>query len=49
MHQTEADSYGPNTYLHDMWVAVRELGHNSKFYMNTVKLFFNKTISLNNF
>ncbi|KAH7723198.1 EF hand family protein [Aphelenchoides avenae] len=34
MHQAEADSYD-NGNLKDMWVALRELGHNRKFYIST--------------
>lgn len=40
MHQIEANSYGPNTYLNDMWIAIQQLGHNTKFYMSTVKKLF---------
>ncbi|KAI1704998.1 EF-hand calcium-binding domain-containing protein 7 [Ditylenchus destructor] len=35
MHQIEAESYGPKGLLRDMWAAVRELGHNTKFFMST--------------
>uniref|UniRef100_A0A915CXY8 Uncharacterized protein n=1 Tax=Ditylenchus dipsaci TaxID=166011 RepID=A0A915CXY8_9BILA len=35
MHQVEAESYGPRGILRDMWLAVRELGHNKKFFMST--------------
>jgi len=36
MHQREAESYGPNHNLAQMWRAVKELGHNRKFFASTV-------------
>lgn len=39
MHQKEAATYGGNSaQLKDMWMAVRELGHNRKFFLSTVSL-----------
>ena len=36
MHQREAESYGPQGNLEEMWKAVRALGHNRRFFMSTV-------------
>lgn len=39
-HQAEATSNGTTTSLRDIWIAIRELGHNRKFFMSTVLLKF---------